>query len=66
MITMQEPQVMPSRRYSIKETTMLLGVARSTLNDWDKKGYIRSHCHKISMRKFYTGLDILRCWRAIV
>lgn len=66
MITMQEPNVIPSRRYSINQTMQLLGIARSTLNEWDKKGYIRSHYHRISMRKFYTGLDILRCWRAVV
>lgn len=63
---MQEPDVIPSSRYSIEQTRKLLGIARSTLNEWEKKGYIKSHSHKISMRKFYTGLDIMRCWRMII
>lgn len=65
MITMDKPDVNPAGRYSIKETTKLLGIARSTLSEWDKKGYIKSHFHKAGYRRFYLGLDIIKCWNMI-
>lgn len=65
MITMVKPDVSPSRRYSIEETRRLLGVARSTLLKWTKDGYIECHYHKAGLRRFYTGLDILKCWNLI-
>lgn len=62
---MERPDVVPSGRYNIKQTSMLLGIARSTLVDWTKKGYIKCQYHKIGLRKFYTGLEILKCWNMI-
>lgn len=66
MITRTKPDVNPAGRYSIDETRALLGVARSTLSEWTKKGYINCKYHKVSMRKFYTGLEILKCWNMVV
>ena len=66
MITMKEPEVNPSGRYSIEQTRRLLGIARSTLYEWERKGYISSHLHKHTLRRFYTGIDILRCWNAYI
>lgn len=63
---MQKPDVVPTRRYSIDETRQLLGgIARSTLSQWTNRGYIKCSYHKVGMRKFYTGLEILRCWNLI-
>ena len=66
MVTMKEPEVNPSGRYSINDTAAKLGIARSTLLNWEKKGYIRSYLMRTGYRKFYTGIDILKCWRACV
>ncbi len=65
MITMIKPDVNPAGRYSIKQTTVLLGIARSTLREWDKKGYIKSNFHKAGLRRFYTGTEIIKCWNLI-
>ena len=65
MITMEKPNVNPAGRYSIKQTHTALGISRSTLQQWEKKGYINSHLHKAGFRRFYTGLDIIKCWNMI-
>lgn len=65
MISMEKPDVVASKRYSAKQTSALLGIASSTLLVWTKKGYIKCQYHKIGMRRFYTGIDILKCWNMI-
>jgi len=66
MITRQKPDVNPAGRYSINETRALLGIARSTLAVWTAKGYIECRYHKVGMRKYYTGLEILKCWNLVM
>ena len=65
MITMEKPDVNPAGRYSVEQTRRLLGIARSTLMEWDRRGYIRRYYHKAGMRPFYKGIDILKCWNMI-
>jgi hypothetical protein len=65
MITMEKPDVNASGRYSIKDTCRLLGIARSTLQAWERRGYIRRSYYRTGLRPFFTGLEILRCWNAI-
>lgn len=66
MITMQKPDVNPAGRYSINETRSLLGnIARSTLREWEKKGFIKRSYFRTGLRPFYTGLDIIKCWNMI-
>ena len=66
MITMVKPDVNPAGRYSIDETRKALGnIARSTLSQWEKKGYINRSYFKTSLRPFFTGHDIIKCWNQI-
>ncbi len=65
MITMKRPEVNPAGRYSISETSRLLGIGRGTLLSWTKQGYIKCQYHRIGYRKFYTGTEIVRCWNMI-
>ena len=65
MITMEKPNVNPAGRYSVEQTRKSLGIARSTLKEWDKRGYIKRSYHKAGLRPFYTGLEILKCWNMI-
>ena len=61
-MTTIEPKVEPAGRYSVQQTRQLLGIARSTLDEWTKRGYIKCHYHH-TLRKFYKGIDIIKCWR---
>ena len=65
MITMEKPEVDASGRYSVNDTCKLLGIARSTLMDWTKRGYIKRSYHKVGYRPFYKGMEIIKCWNMI-
>ena len=66
MITMQKPDVNPAGRYSIDETRTALGnIARSTLAEWVRRGYINRSYYKTSRRPFFTGLEIIKCWNMV-
>lgn len=65
-ITCNEPQVNINSRYSINETCELLGITRKTLLKYTLYGLIKCGYRKATMRKFYTGLEITRFWRAAI
>ena len=65
-ITCNEPQVNINSRYSINETCKLLGITRKTLLKYTLYGLIKCGYRKATMRKFYTGLEITRFWRAAI
>ena len=62
----EEPKVSPSARYSIEEAAALLGIHRNTLHRHTNTGPTGISCsfRKSNGRRFYTGLEILRFWRA--
>ena len=60
----EEPKVADFGRYSIAETSKLLGIHRNTLLRWTKAGIIRFGVRRGTMRKFYLGREIKRFWRA--
>lgn len=62
----EEPKVSPSARYSIEEAAALLGIHRNTLRRHTNTGPTGISCsfRKSNSRRFYTGLEILRFWRA--
>ncbi len=62
----EEPKVSPSARYSIEEAAALLGIHRNTLRRHTNTGPTGISCsfRKSNGRRFYTGLEILRFWRA--
>lgn len=64
----EEPKVSPTARFSISEAAEILGVHRSTLRRHTNVGPTGISCsyRKSNGRKFYTGLDIIRFWRASV
>ena len=57
----EEPKVADFGRYSIAETSKLLGIHRNTLLRWTKAGI---GVRRGTMRKFYLGREIKRFWRA--
>lgn len=63
MVTCDEPNVRSNSRYSINETCALLGITRKTLAKYTRDGLIQCG-FKPDLRKFYTGVEILKFWRA--
>ena len=64
MITAIEPKVAETGRYSITETCNVLGIHRNSLRKYTDQGFIKCGFRKVTARKFYTGSEILRFWRA--
>ena len=64
----EEPQVSPTSRYSIQEAAAILGIHRNTLRRLTNIGPTGIKCQhrKSNGRKFYTGLEIVKFWRASV
>ena len=65
-VTCDEPKVIATSRYSVNETCELLGITRKTLQKYTTHGLIKCGFRKATMKKFYTGLDIIKFWRASV
>lgn len=64
----EEPKVSPTARFSIGEAAEILGIHRNTLRRHTNVGPTGIDCkyRKSNGRKFYTGLDIVKFWRASV
>lgn len=65
-VTSNEPKVIATSRYSINETCELLGITRKTLQKYTMFGLIKCGFRKATMKKFYTGLEIMKFWRTAV
>lgn len=63
-MTATEPKVDKDGRYSAKEAAGLLGVSRATLERYVKTGKIKCGIRRSNGRRFYLGMEIVRCWRA--
>ena len=71
MVTSVEPVVNQAGRYTIKETSDLLGIDRSTLRVYVKAGLIRPIFKRNPVRmnvprQRFLGSEIIRFWRAFV
>lgn len=64
MITAIEPQVTATGRYNVTQTCSLLGITRTTLGRYVKAGIIKCGFRRETGRKFFTGSELLRFWKA--
>lgn len=64
MLTTEEPKVTPNGRYNVMQASFALGIHRNTLQRYTDYGYIKCCFRRSTKRKFYTGTEILRFWRA--
>lgn len=64
MMTSEEPKVSAEGRYSVGQTCTLLGIHRNTLRRYTEEGRIKCGFRRMDARKFYTGREITRLWRA--
>lgn len=63
-MTITEPSVIASGRYSVNETSKILGIDRKTLYRHTIEGNIRCGFRRSNGRRFYTGSEIQRYWKA--
>lgn len=63
-MTAIEPTVQKTARYSVTETSKLLGIHRNTLTRYTIQGLIKCGYRASNARKFYKGIDILAFWSA--
>lgn len=54
-MTSSKPDVRPDGRYSVKETTEILGISRRTLYRYTENGMIKCGRWRANKRPFYTG-----------
>jgi len=64
MITAIEPKVNDTGRYSVMQTCSMLGIHRNTLQKYTEQGLIKCGFRRASFKKFYTGREIMRFWKA--
>lgn len=64
MITAIEPKVSETGRYSVMETCAVLGIHRNSLRKYTEQGLIKCGFRRQYARKFYTGREITRFWKA--
>ena len=63
-MTITEPRVAETGRYSLIEASQALGVHPSTLIRWVKEGKINYGIRRSNSRKFYLGKELIRFWKA--
>ena len=61
----EEPKVAQRGKYTITEASKRLGVHRNTLARYLKEGKIRCRFSKETNRKYFSGDDLVRLWRAL-
>lgn len=59
-----EPHVITTGRYPISKASEILGINRKTLYRHTIDGLIKCGFRRTNGRKFYTGGEILRYWKA--
>lgn len=63
-MTVTEPTVIASGRYPVGEASKILGIDRKTLYRHTTDGLIKCGFRRANRRRFYTGSEILRYWKA--
>ncbi len=63
-ITALEPEVVDNARYSLSETCKILNLSIKTVLKYTEQGAIKCGIRKSNGRKFYTGTDIKKFWKA--
>lgn len=66
MLCGSKPDVINDRRYTVKETSALLGIHRNTLTKYTTQGLIFPIMHKADNRLYYLGKEIIRFWNQTI
>lgn len=65
-MTTIEPQVVLTGRYNVTETANVLKIHRNTLRAHTDSQFIKCNYNRYNKRKFYTGAEIIRYWKAML
>lgn len=63
-MTVVEPQIPDNARLPIGKAAKLLGISRETLRTHTENNYIKCGWNRANKRRFYTGAELKRYWRA--
>ena len=58
------PDIPDTARYGVNETAEILGVDRRTVHAYSRKGLLKYGIRRTNGRKFFTGFEIKRAWKA--
>ena len=61
-----EPQVNLSGKYELREAAKVLEISPSCLAKWTAQGKIKAGVKKVNGRKFWSGAELLRVWKATI
>ncbi len=63
-MSIEEPKISDTAKVPIGKAAELLEISRNTLRRHTDNGYIRCGYNRVNKRRFYTGAEIKRYWRA--
>ena len=66
MLSGKYPDADPKRRYTVKETSALLGMHRNTLRKYTEAGCLTPVLHVAGRRVYYLGADINAFWNKTI
>lgn len=64
-MTSTRPQVALDGWYGRRETMTALGIASSTLYNYEAQGILPSHIRKSNGRRVWSGRDIIKAWNLV-
>lgn len=59
-----QPEVEMTAKYELKDAALALEISPSCLIKWTAKGYLKCGHKKVNGRRFWTGAELLRAWKA--
>ena len=62
-MTTVQPEVPLGGKFNTKQAAQALGISYNTLMRYVASGYIRPSMGR--KRRFFTGAEIIRCWRTV-
>lgn len=63
-MTAEEPQVSLTGRYSPTEAARILRTSRSVIYQYANKGVLKFGYRRANNRRFVTGAEIMKIWKA--
>lgn len=63
-MTKTEPNVKPTDRFELREAAEVMEVDKSTILRWTNKGLLSCRIRRSNNRRFWTGAELVRFWRA--
>ncbi|MBO6083202.1 MAG: helix-turn-helix domain-containing protein [Bacteroidales bacterium] len=59
-----QPLIDPAAHLELREAALALDVHKSTVLRWTRTGKLRCGIKRLNGRKYWTGAELIRFWRA--